>query len=134
MCEVVKLVWQIGRKVNEGRVRLCARAAALAYNRPASSSSQGRGCLSASRPPESRSDVMPFALLLALAATPLLLFLREGVRARGTLDAREGLNVARRALSFRRGREPGALLFYVAAAKSEERRVGKECRSRWSPY
>src|ERR1043166_4992638 len=69
MCEVVKLVWQIGRKVNEGRVRLCARAAALAYNRPASSSSQGRGCLSASRPPESRSDVMPFALLLALAAT-----------------------------------------------------------------
>src|ERR1043166_4489986 len=60
MCEVVKLVWQIGRKVNEGRVRLCARAAALAYNRPASSSS---------RPPESRSDVMPFALLLALAAT-----------------------------------------------------------------
>ena len=22
----------------------------------------------------------------------------------------------------------------VAAARSEERRVGKECRSRWSPY
>ena len=23
---------------------------------------------------------------------------------------------------------------YVAAGRSEERRVGKECRSRWSPY
>jgi hypothetical protein len=56
------------------------------------------------------------ALAGAVGASPLLLFLREGVRARATLDAREGLNVARRALSFRRGREPGALLFYVAAA------------------
>src|SRR2546429_728807 len=24
--------------------------------------------------------------------------------------------------------------YYLAAARSEERRVGKECRSRWSPY
>ena len=23
---------------------------------------------------------------------------------------------------------------YIAATRSEERRVGKECRSRWSPY
>ena len=23
---------------------------------------------------------------------------------------------------------------YIAAERSEERRVGKECRSRWSPY
>ena len=23
---------------------------------------------------------------------------------------------------------------YLGAARSEERRVGKECRSRWSPY
>ena len=28
--------------------------------------------------------------------------------------------------------ERGALQLY--AARSEERRVGKECRSRWSPY
>src|SRR2546422_6056687 len=27
--------------------------------------------------------------------------------------------------------EPGA---YIRVARSEERRVGKECRSRWSPY
>ena len=26
------------------------------------------------------------------------------------------------------------LLFSCAAQRSEERRVGKECRSRWSPY
>ena len=27
-----------------------------------------------------------------------------------------------------------ATLFYVCDGRSEERRVGKECRSRWSPY
>ena len=26
------------------------------------------------------------------------------------------------------------IMFMVLAARSEERRVGKECRSRWSPY
>src|SRR5574341_1433929 len=26
------------------------------------------------------------------------------------------------------------LIFYCFSARSEERRVGKECRSRWSPY
>ena len=28
----------------------------------------------------------------------------------------------------------GILLFALSKARSEERRVGKECRSRWSPY
>ena len=28
----------------------------------------------------------------------------------------------------------GAVLEYLKAMRSEERRVGKECRSRWSPY
>ena len=27
-----------------------------------------------------------------------------------------------------------SLIRYVMIARSEERRVGKECRSRWSPY
>src|SRR5690349_22714256 len=27
-----------------------------------------------------------------------------------------------------------SLFFYDKASRSEERRVGKECRSRWSPY
>ena len=26
------------------------------------------------------------------------------------------------------------LLFHLLTGRSEERRVGKECRSRWSPY
>src|SRR5712664_1740542 len=30
--------------------------------------------------------------------------------------------------------EGGVKLTYVVAERSEERRVGKECRSRWSPY
>ena len=29
---------------------------------------------------------------------------------------------------------PAAFLGALAATRSEERRVGKECRSRWSPY
>jgi len=30
--------------------------------------------------------------------------------------------------------EPGDAFFPIILARSEERRVGKECRSRWSPY
>ena len=30
--------------------------------------------------------------------------------------------------------EPTEVLFMVPPRRSEERRVGKECRSRWSPY
>src|SRR5687767_8772213 len=49
-------------------------------------------------------------------------------------------------LSLRRGvfepggivplhQHPGALVIYIeSGVRSEERRVGKECRSRWSPY
>ena len=29
---------------------------------------------------------------------------------------------------------PGLILWHPDGARSEERRVGKECRSRWSPY
>ena len=36
---------------------------------------------------------------------------------------------------FERGRFPGGQKIPVCnKARSEERRVGKECRSRWSPY
>src|SRR5260370_41891956 len=31
-------------------------------------------------------------------------------------------------------RRAGSLLMEIARSRSEERRVGKECRSRWSPY
>src|SRR5258706_8611650 len=33
--------------------------------------------------------------------------------------------------SFKKGDDPSA---YAKVKRSEERRVGKECRSRWSPY
>ena len=32
------------------------------------------------------------------------------------------------------GRKMGPLVTAMSAERSEERRVGKECRSRWSPY
>ena len=32
------------------------------------------------------------------------------------------------------GKVEGALVANYSAPRSEERRVGKECRSRWSPY
>src|SRR5256885_3711409 len=32
------------------------------------------------------------------------------------------------------GATPGGAQWRYASARSEERRVGKECRSRWSPY
>ena len=37
---------------------------------------------------------------------------------------------------FRKGKAPRDTLerYYGREARSEERRVGKECRSRWSPY
>src|SRR2546427_12766598 len=31
-------------------------------------------------------------------------------------------------------RSEGVVLWYTTNTRSEERRVGKECRSRWSPY
>ena len=32
------------------------------------------------------------------------------------------------------GRFPGGSSYIESVIRSEERRVGKECRSRWSPY
>src|SRR5256885_4714929 len=40
----------------------------------------------------------------------------------------------RRALPDRNFLHAPSALCYVSACRSEERRVGKECRSRWSPY
>ena len=38
-------------------------------------------------------------------------------------------------MRFRRNLERiGELMAYEISKRSEERRVGKECRSRWSPY
>ena len=37
-------------------------------------------------------------------------------------------------LAFMRGRTLSDAVIILDEARSEERRVGKECRSRWSPY
>src|SRR3712207_8562133 len=57
-------------------------------------------------------------------------------------DLRRRLAADRRCFGFFHPALPGEPLIFVevalvrglAAARSEERRVGKECRSRWSPY
>ena len=49
----------------------------------------------------------------------------EGYRIEVARDGREVLN-------HLQGHEPPDLL--ILDLRSEERRVGKECRSRWSPY
>src|ERR1019366_239806 len=46
------------------------------------------------------------------------------------LPAGIGADVERRAQAYFVGKDP----FDLALHRSEERRVGKECRSRWSPY
>ena len=40
----------------------------------------------------------------------------------------------KKAFSSANGKQYLAALFEVLYQRSEERRVGKECRSRWSPY
>jgi hypothetical protein len=56
------------------------------------------------------------ALAGAVAASPLLLMLRGGLRARAGRDLREGLRAARRALMLRDRGAAVALAFYAAAA------------------
>src|SRR3712207_8865898 len=54
----------------------------------------------------------------------------------GVAEAEGARPVAARRLAVEQPLEVGAELQAVRAARprSEERRVGKECRSRWSPY
>ena len=62
--------------------------------------------------------ILPIINLLAMA--PTFLSLTEGAskQTRAALAKRIGLNT----------------LGLLSVLRSEERRVGKECRSRWSPY
>src|SRR5256885_16557461 len=58
--------------------------------------------------------------------------LRQELRASGRGSARG--QSKRKAKRKRSGRKAGKGRFTFRGARSEERRVGKECRSRWSPY
>src|SRR5258708_32567900 len=75
---------------------------------------------------EHRKRVLPEAALKygAKAATPLRDF--------ATALSRDGLNVLAELKPASPSR--GVLREPFDAVRSEERRVGKECRSRWSPY
>src|SRR5256885_14739053 len=55
-----------------------------------------------------------------------------GVQAR-TLEIYSHLGIADQAVALGK-RADGAVLWAEGRRRSEERRVGKECRSRWSPY
>ena len=57
-----------------------------------------------------------------------IIFLGEEVN-----DVSAGLIVSQ--LLFLEAEDPGKdIQLYINSPRSEERRVGKECRSRWSPY
>src|SRR5256885_1434292 len=56
---------------------------------------------------------------------------QHGSRDRGV--AEDG-RPAHHELTVRGWQRAGALVHLFAPPRSEERRVGKECRSRWSPY
>jgi len=47
---------------------------------------------------------------------------------------REHLHITLAFLGHRPAEELDGIVDALRAARSEERRVGKECRSRWSPY
>src|SRR5256885_5063605 len=49
-------------------------------------------------------------------------------------EARAELSVFDTAHRVRRDFGEAAVRHYIVSHRSEERRVGKECRSRWSPY
>src|SRR5690349_24847108 len=51
-----------------------------------------------------------------------------------TIDAFQGREKDAVLISLVRANSEGAVGFLNDVRRSEERRVGKECRSRWSPY
>ena len=61
--------------------------------------------------------------------------LSAGLQGEVVLPGQPRFDQARRAFNLAADQEPAAVVFAESAHdRSEERRVGKECRSRWSPY
>ena len=58
----------------------------------------------------------------------------EDMSKRSTADVAEGLSLAASPYERQSGFTFPGVFGAIATARSEERRVGKECRSRWSPY
>ena len=76
-------------------------------------------------PPPTAGGDLGFSLLIALAGI--------GYATVGTLIASRRRNAVGWTLLFI-GSMLTLIAFLTQYARSEERRVGKECRSRWSPY
>ena len=74
--------------------------------------------------------------MTALAAAALLLVLLLVLLGGGVWIAIALAAVAWAGLAFFTSTPPDVSLFqsFWGSSRSEERRVGKECRSRWSPY
>ena len=78
------------------------------------------------------------ALLIALPAAALaqslpVIELRAGMHLIHAEVAAD-FSTRGRGLMHRKGLAPNSGMLFIFDARSEERRVGKECRSRWSPY
>ena len=69
----------------------------------------------------------------ALIAAGLRLFGEKGFDATSTRDIAAAANTNIASIAYHFGGKEG-LRLACAQARSEERRGGKECRSRWSPY
>ena len=69
-----------------------------------------------------------FLLRARRDAVPVTMFLMNGFQMRGVIRGFDAFVVVLES----EGRQQ--LIYKHAISKSEERRVGKECRSRWSPY
>src|ERR1041385_4961904 len=83
-----------------------------------------------------RGEVAAAAALLLLAA-PFLLAVLPAMRQReinGAIYLGADLDEALRGGAIAAAADRLQLAEHVDEARSEERRVGKECRSRWSPY
>ena len=86
------------------------------------------------------ADRYGLALFTGAAQSQFELFTDRGqfgdvIEERDVAESRANSEVLRRIVSHRSGGGAAVHVEEVAVAqRSEERRVGKECRSRWSPY
>src|SRR3712207_9498280 len=87
------------------------------------------------------AEFAPISLvvLLTLVAVQLPLARRMVTQLRATQEEREvlqarALDVSTEERRLIAGSLHDGIVQDVSASRSEERRVGKECRSRWSPY
>src|SRR2546425_10864650 len=80
-------------------------------------------------PPKPQSPRLPVVGLLTRDDTQFIF-----TDSPGLLEPEYRLHEAMRAAALRAIADAEVIAYLHPLARSEERRVGKECRSRWSPY